>query len=444
MSQQHGGAPQGHTRNKSVTKSSRPRSSTKGPLDLADTPLNDPLSSPSRLEPLQPKRASSQRPPGHPSLSFRSPAPSPAPPAVRASMTKNFSFLLRPEIYQPLLPLNVPVAFRNSTKQPRPDAPLAELLSQGHFRAAAISAVQELTSASPRAAPIDPTDHRRIFDLLYTRLACLTLCDATSTAAQEVRALEDLNNAAIYVDDDTGEHLVPWALRVLNVRLQALGFGDPRRAVMSYHDLAREARDQGARAAARHDAAARALWRGRLHDLGIQVAGALVEMEDLAGAAHHLGTLRDGGDGRMALTRALLWLHLGDVAAARRCVRGAHRGEGRHAEQVILALCEMADGEYEAALRLWQALRQEVDDEMVGVNMAVCLLYTGNMDKGREVLESMAGSGRSSHTLLFNLSTMYELCTERNRAMKIKLTERLAGLDATESGWEKTNADFKL
>lgn len=56
----------------------------------------------------------------------------------------------------------------------------------------------------------------------------------------------------------------------------------------------------------------------------------------------------------------------------------------------------------------------------------------------------MAGSGRSSHTLLFNLSTMYELCTERNRAMKIKLTERLAGLDATESGWEKTNADFKL
>ncbi|CRK22411.1 hypothetical protein BN1723_002851 [Verticillium longisporum] len=164
MSQQHGGAPQGHTRN--------------------NTPLNDPLSSPSRLEPLQPKRASSQRPPGHPSLSFRSPAPSPAPPAVRASMTKNFSFLLRPEIYQPLLPLNVPVAFRNSTKQPRPDAPLAELLSQGHFRAAAISAVQELTSASPCAAPIDPTDHRRIFDLLYTRLACLTLCDATSTAAQ--------------------------------------------------------------------------------------------------------------------------------------------------------------------------------------------------------------------------------------------------------------------
>ncbi|KAG7104435.1 hypothetical protein HYQ44_015747 [Verticillium longisporum] len=385
MSQQHGGAPQGHTRNKSVTKSSRPRSSTKGPLDLADTPLNDPLSSPSRLEPLQPKRASSQRPPGHPSLSFRSPAPSPAPPAVRASMTKNFSFLLRPEIYQPLLPLNVP---------PGP------LPGGGHLgRAGADIRVALRCAHRPDRPPahLRPAVHAaRVPDALRRNV----------DGGAGVRALEDLNNAAIYVDDDTGEHLVPWALRVLNVRLQALGFGDPRRAVMSYHDLAREARDQGARAAARHDTAARALWRARLHDLGIQVAGALIEMEDLAGAAHHLGTLRDHGDGRMALTRALLWLHLGDVASARRCVRGADAGEGRHAEQVILALCEMADGAYEAALRLWQALREEVDDEMVGVNMAVCLLYTGNMDKGREVLESMASSGRSSHTLLFNLSTI--------------------------------------
>ncbi|KAM0330187.1 hypothetical protein ACHAQA_004361 [Verticillium albo-atrum] len=431
MSQQGGGTPQGHSRNKSVTKY------------LADTPLNDPLSSPTHLEPSQPKRNSSQRLSGHPSPSFRSPAHSPAPSAVRTSITKNFGFLLRPEIYQPLTPLNVPVAFRNSTKQPRSDAPLADLLSQGHFRAAAISAVQELTSASPRAPPVDPTDYRRIFDLLYTRLACLTLCDATATAAQEVRALEDLNNAAIYVDDHTGEHLVPWELRVLNVRLQAIGFGDPRRAVMSYHDLAREARDQIGKAAVRHDNSARELWKARLHDLGIKVAGALIEMEDLSGAAHHLGTLRDHGDGKMALTRALLWLHLGDVSSARRCVRGAEE-DGQHAEQVILALCEMADGEYETALRLWEELKEEVDDEMVGVNLAVCLLYTGNMDKGREVLESMVSSGRSSHTLLFNLSTMYELCTERNRAVKIKLTEKLAGLDATTSGWEKTNADFKL
>ncbi len=98
---------------------------------------------------------------------------------------------------------------------------------------------------------------------VYTRLACLTLIDATPLAAQEVKALEDLNSA-FYLDDITGAHLVPWELRVLNVRLQAMGFGDPRRAVMSYYDLAREARSQIAAAAARHDNSARELWKDRL------------------------------------------------------------------------------------------------------------------------------------------------------------------------------------
>ena len=50
----------------------------------------------------------------------------------------------------------------------------------------------------------------------------------------------------------------------------------------------------------------------------------------------------------------------------------------------------------------------------------------------------------SSHTLLFNLSTVYELCTEKHRNMKMKLAERVAGMEESQAGWEKTNADFKL
>jgi hypothetical protein len=51
--------------------------------------------------------------------------------------------------------------------------------------------------------------------------------------------------------------------------------------------------------------------------------------------------------------------------------------EGR----VVAALCDMADGEYEAALGKWVTLREVVDDEMVGVNLAVCLLYVGRMQE---------------------------------------------------------------
>ncbi|KAF6520245.1 hypothetical protein HZS61_016662 [Fusarium oxysporum f. sp. conglutinans] len=401
----------------SRVKGSRPRSSTKGPLDLDDDPL------------LSPQQATPQRVVTHRNrISSPHPRSSTATPVSQLgeARPKDFSFLLRPEIYHPLTPLNVPVAFRNPQKQPNPEALIEELLASGHFRAAAIAAVQELTG-SGASGGINPTDSKRIFELLYTRLACLTLIDATPLAAQEVKALEDLNDIR----------------RVLNVRLQSLGFGDYRRAVMSYHDLAREARDRISKAAAQHDNSARELWKARLYDLGIQVAGALIELEDLTGAAHHLSTLRDRGDGKMALTKALLWLHLGDVESARSCARQAMEND-ENVEKLILALCDMADAEYETALEAWKELKESLDDEMVGVNTAVCLLYLGRIQEGRAILEGLVDSGLSSHTLLFNLSTMYELCTERHKNLKLKLTERVAGLEASTAGWEKTNSDFKL
>ncbi|KAF0645185.1 hypothetical protein FPSE5266_05232 [Fusarium pseudograminearum] len=421
-------------KNKSITKT-RPRSSTKGPLDLDDDPLlSPPQPAPQRTSSIaQRNRLSSPHP--------RSSAGTPISQLGEAK-PKDFSFLLRPEIYHPLTPLNVPVAFRNPQKQPNPEAPIEELVANGHFRAAAIAAVQELTG-SGASGGISPTNSKRIFELLYTRLACLTLIDATPLAAQEVKAMEDLNDIRKYVDETSGEHLVPWELRVLNIRLQSLGFGDYRRAVMSYHDLAREARERITKAAAQHDNSAREVWKARLHDLGIQVAGALIELEDLTGAAQHLNTLRDRGDGKMALTKALLWLHLGDVESARACARQAVDSD-ENVEKLILALCDMADSEYESALDAWKELKETMDDEMVGVNTAVCLLYLGRIQEGRAVLEELVDSGLSSHTLLFNLSTMYELCTERHKNMKIKLTERIAGMEASAAGWEKTNSDFKL
>lgn len=280
----------------------------------------------------------------------------------------------------------MPVAFRNSSKQPNPEAPLEELLAKGHFRAAAIAAVQELTGVGA-SGRIDPTDSKKIFDLLYTRLACLTLIDATPLAAQEVKALEDLNDTRTYVDETTGEHLVPWELRILNVRLQALGFNDIRRAVMSYYELARSVRAHISKAVAAHDNTARELWKARLHDLGIQVAGALIEMDDLSGAAHHLSTLKDRGDNKMAMAKALLWLHLGDADGARRCAQQC-AGDEDHTESIIMALCDMADADYTAALEKWQALRRTVEDEMVGVNMAVCLLYLGRMHEVRSAFHN--------------------------------------------------------
>lgn len=60
--------------------------------------------------------------------------------------------------------------------------------------------------------------------------------------------------------------------------------------------------------------------------------------------------------------------------------------------------------------------------------------------------------GNSFHALTFNLSTIYELCTERSRALKIGLAEKVAEMQmekresgkAGDVGGEKVNGDFKL
>ncbi|KAI8629486.1 hypothetical protein F5Y19DRAFT_433144 [Xylariaceae sp. FL1651] len=387
MDQSQAGLPlRGHSRNKSGARPSRPRSSTKGPLDADDNPLTSPLS------PQVQRFSSSTHASPRTSLSqARSPARPPAPTSESPVTTRDLSFLLKPEIYHQISPLTIPPPFRNPARQPAADTPIPTLLTNGHFRAAAIAAAQALTNttSTPGSTPISPSDHVRIFDLLYVRLACLCLIDAVPLAAQEAKALEDLNSA-FYADPESETHLAPWALRILAVRLQTIGFGDPRRAVMSYYELAREARTEIARAGKAHDHSAAETWKKRLAELGVKVVGALIEMDDLAAAAAHLTSLaeaqgRGSADGgRLAMSRALLWLHLGDVDAARRCVR--ERPDGETSERVVDALADMADGDYDAALGKWQALRNEmvehgVKDEMVGVNLAVCLLYTGKMSE---------------------------------------------------------------
>lgn len=179
---------------------------------------------------------------------------------------------------------------------------------------------------------------------------------------------------------------MPWELRVLAVRLQGIGFNDPRKGIMGYYDLARDARLalSSLRRAVKEDSAAadvtlveRQMWEARLWDLGIRVAGALVEMEDLDGAARHLATLSEAQDRMLGFRKALLWLRLGNVEAARGCVAGGREEEGG---LVVAALGDMADGKYVEAAGVWERLvERDGGNEMYRQNMAVCLLYSGQM-----------------------------------------------------------------
>lgn len=73
------------------------------------------------------------------------------------------------------------------------------------------------------------------------------------------------------------------------------------------------------------------------------------------------------------------------------------------------------------------------------------------------LLTSLIDNGHSFHALTFNLATVYELRTERSRAKKLELAEKVAELmnvhtddDDEDAGhgrsaWaERGNVDFKL
>ncbi|RPB02008.1 hypothetical protein L873DRAFT_1802866 [Choiromyces venosus 120613-1] len=366
-------------------------------------------------------------------------------------ISRDFSYLLHPQNFHPLPQHTIPTAFRTSAHQPTTSTSLHTLLSTGHFRAAAITAANQLTnSTSPTPLSAD-----EIFKLWYVRLSSLVLMGSTSTAAQEIKVFSDLGSN--FYRDARGEHLVPWELRVLAVRLQAIGVSDWRRSIALYYELAREARGEilkrepkpdstttsSSTSPPEHSSDKIALWRSRLRDLGIRVANALVEMGDLAAAARHLEGLRvSPDDHELRAIVCLLYVRIGNLAAAKKILPTVG-GEGIR-EKILSALILMGEAKWaDAAAAAWKVLSDKEliseGGDMARNNLAVCLLYMGDLEEARSVLESLINSGTSFTGLTFNLSTIYELCSDNSKVLKANLAERVAA-----QGKEMTGASFKM
>ncbi|KAK4991256.1 hypothetical protein LTR50_002014 [Elasticomyces elasticus] len=339
-------------------------------------PIATPLTAPSALASPDDKRASGRR------TTALSPGAASDQQQQQQQPNLDLSFLRSPTIYHTLPTSTIPSPFLHSPHQPPPDTPLAHLLQNGHFRHAASAAAKSLTTPPTTSNPIP------ILDLFYTRLACLTLLHRPDLAAAEAKPLLDyLARAAAEEPPQRGgavvARLVPWPLRLLLVRLQgtADAGGDGRRGVMALYALGQEVREE--MALAWGNSADEEVWRARLSGLGVSVAGALIEMGELEAARRHLSGLEVDGRGGSEARRmmVLLWLRIGDVEAAERCLGGGVGESGREVQRGILsALIQMADGDLVASAASWRALRSlDPANELVAQNLAVCLLYTGQI-----------------------------------------------------------------
>lgn len=329
-----------------------------------------------------------------------------APDDLPETLGKDLSFLLRNNIYHPLSHIDIPSPLRSHFIVLNPGEPLSvnlgileKLLVEGRFLVAAHFAGSILTSSL-----ITSTDIKIIFSLFYTRLACLELSGNTVLAAQESKALEDLNSAFYYIDsslspsqqggqdrdgdraenDPFPRHIVPWPLRVLAVRLQSIGFGDSRRSIGGLYEIGLEARRQVMKSESSDTE--RKIWTERLADLGIRGVNALVEMGDLDAAKRSLEGLRASSpeSDTTKMRKALLFLRIGDLDAAQQILDGAHDSKKA---ALLKPLLGMSDGRYQDSIDEWRILLedgQRTDGALVAQNLAVCLLYTGQLDEVRQ------------------------------------------------------------
>jgi len=371
------------------------------------------------------------------------------------------SFLLDAAIYHGLSQVNVPTAFRRPfAGPPPPGATKAQCLAQvdslivrGDFLGAAHLAAICLTSAV-----IQPTDHHAIFRLLAVRYSCLELLGQLLFAAQEAKALEDLSSEFYYdvlqVTDAEIEahgsqkplarHIMPFLFRVQAVRLQNIGFSDPRRGVTMLYDLGLEAREHIASPYTGEPE--RATWVERLESLSMHVVNALIELGDLDCAQRTLSQARPEqpeAQARWASRMVLLLIKLGKVDKAREPLETLlDDSEGKTLLSSILAL---ADGNVEeSAVILENVSGQSEDTDMAALikqNLAVSYLYLGRIAEARKLLEGLVSDGHSFPSLTINLTTMFDLTSDKSREQKLQLIGKLA---TREQKRPFTNADFKL
>lgn len=239
---------------------------------------------------------------------------------------------------------------------------------------------------------------------------------------------------------------------------------------MGFYELAGECRENVLKASTESNDEEKELWRARLRECGIRVANILIEMGDLETAGQHLATLSslpsivETPQAQDILhLEALVWLRVGDLESACRCLEAASPSSIEEnddlASGTLQALFSLASGDLSSGINRLEALHaSHPSNAMITQNLAVCLLYTGHLAQARDLLEGLTDASVPFHSLLFNLSTIYELCTERSREKKTALAEKIAfrgsrvgerearGEDKEDGifGWEIGNASFKL
>lgn len=417
------------------------------------------------------ENASQPRSPLSPSTSASEQSPYPS--TQDAPISRDLTSLLDPQNYFDIPQDDIPDAFRVEPPSIPSDEDLLVSLKRldTFLQSKDYLSAASLTGLILWGGHVSPTDHNLVFYLISTRFACLSFYQSIAhIAAQESRILfGDINNEFwhIAVSASASEdpafdlerpswstHIIPYEFRLQITILQTLTFSeggrpDGRRGLTALYELGLECRERALFPSTNSEDLL--LWQNRLQELNVLVLNTLIEMEELETARRTLqNTLAQLNDNSLSLQTkvrlALILLRLGDITAAHRLL--STPPSGSPILSLLQPLISVADGNYASAVSEFEdILKRGPSSELVGVikqNLAVCLLYSGQVDETKSTLQGLVDDGYHFRSLTFNLATLYELTSDRSQALKLELVDRMSQRGVGGESRGESNADFKL
>ncbi|XP_030054780.1 trafficking protein particle complex subunit 12 isoform X1 [Microcaecilia unicolor] len=337
---------------------------------------------------------------------------------------------------------------------------LKQLISSKNWRAAVDLSGRLLTSHGQGCGKSgQPTSHTTdSLQLWFVRLALLVKLDLFQNAEMEFEPFRNLDQPDLYYEyylhvyPGRKGSMVPFSMRVLHAELPQY-VGNPQESLDRLHNmktictkildhLEKGLAEDGSmiNITQSNRQASVQLWRSRLGRVMYSMANCLLMMKDfvLAVDAYHI-VIKYCPDQEPQLLSGIgrIFLQIGDIKTAEKYFQDVEKVtqnlDGHQHKITVLMnrafLCLGQNNFAEAHKFYTEILMLDPTNAVANNNAAVCLLYLGKLKDSLRQLEGLVQQDPKHYlheSVLFNLTTMYELESSRSMQKKQALLEAVA------------------
>ncbi|XP_030167581.1 trafficking protein particle complex subunit 12 isoform X1 [Lynx canadensis] len=304
-----------------------------------------------------------------------------------------------------------------------------------------------------------PTSHTAdSLQLWFVRLALLVKLGLFQNAEMEFEPFGNLDRPDLYYEYHPQVYpgrrgsMVPFSMRILHAELQQY-LGNPQESLDRLHrvkavcskiltNLEQGLAEDGSVSSITPEnrRASVRLWRSRLGRVMCSMANCLLLMKDyvLAVDAYH-SVIQYYPEQEPQLLSGIgrIFLQIGDIKTAEKYFQDVEKVtqklDGPQGKIMVLmnrAFLHLGQNNFAEAHRFFtEILRIEPTNAVANNNAAVCLLYLGRLKDSLRQLEAMVQQDPTHYlheSVLFNLTTMYELESSRSAQKKQALLEAVA------------------